>query len=143
MTTQHADEPIEASSPAISRRTAVAGIGAVALGGAALAACAPSKEEDGGASGAIKTGDIPVGGGKIYKDQNIVVTQPKSGEFKAFDATCTHQACPVSQIVKGEIICTCHGSKFSATDGFVTQGPATQPLTEQTITVKGDEIVLG
>lgn len=145
MSTHHAEEPIEKSIPAISRRSAVAGVGAIALGGAAVAACAPSgkKEEEEEGGSAIKTADIPVGGGKVYKDQNIVVTQPKAGEYKAFDATCTHQACLVSQVADGDIICNCHGSRFSADDGFATKGPATQPLTEQTITVKGDEIVLG
>src|SRR5215510_3786269 len=32
------------------------------------------------------TSDIPVGGGKIYPDQQVVVTQPAAGQFKAFSA---------------------------------------------------------
>jgi hypothetical protein len=30
--------------------------------------------------------DIPVGGGRIYPDRQIVVTQPTANDFKAFKA---------------------------------------------------------
>ncbi|MES5822567.1 Rieske (2Fe-2S) protein [Streptomyces sp. RG80] len=89
-----------------------------------------------------KTGDIPVGGGTIFKDEKIVVTQPKEGEFKAFTNICTHQQCPVANVDGGTINCTCHGSKFSITDGSVAHPPATQPLAEKKITVQGDSIRL-
>jgi nitrite reductase/ring-hydroxylating ferredoxin subunit len=89
-----------------------------------------------------KTSDIPVGGGKIFKDEKVVVTQPKEGEFKAFTNICTHQQCPVANVSDGTINCTCHGSKFSITDGSVENPPATEPLAEKKITVKGDSIQL-
>ncbi|MFI1724192.1 Rieske (2Fe-2S) protein [Streptomyces sp. NPDC020489] len=89
-----------------------------------------------------RTGEIPVGGGKIFKDEKVVVTQPKEGEFKAFTNICTHQQCPVANVDGGTINCTCHGSRFSITDGSVTNPPATQPLAEKKITVKGDSIRL-
>jgi Rieske Fe-S protein len=38
--------------------------------------------------------------------------------------------------------CPSHGSKFKASDGSVVQGPATQPLQEIAVTVKGQEITL-
>src|SRR5690348_1123610 len=34
--------------------------------------------------------EIPVGGGAIYKAAKVVVTQPASGQYKAFSAVCTH-----------------------------------------------------
>src|SRR5258706_14079121 len=37
-----------------------------------------------GGGGFAKTSDIPVGGGKIFEDQKIVVTQPTAGNFKCF-----------------------------------------------------------
>lgn len=96
-----------------------------------------------GGSGALaKTSDIPVGGGKVFKDQKVVVTQPTEGTFKAFDALCTHQGCPVGSVADGAIVCPCHNSRFSAADGSVQQGPATEPLAEKQITVTGDEIML-
>ncbi|OLT09507.1 hypothetical protein BJF78_30580 [Pseudonocardia sp. CNS-139] len=38
------------------------------------------------------TADVPVGGGLVLAEQDLVITQPTAGEFKAFSATCTHQA---------------------------------------------------
>ena len=89
-----------------------------------------------------RTGDIPVGGGKIFPDEKIVVTQPTEGDFKAFSNICTHQQCPVANVTDGTINCTCHGSKFSITDGAVQNPPATKPLPEKQIKVSGDSITV-
>jgi Rieske Fe-S protein len=89
------------------------------------------------------TAEIAVGGGKIFPDQQVVVTQPTEGEFKCFTAVCTHQGCIVSSVSDGNINCECHGSAFSISDGSVVTGPATAPLGEQSITVDGDAISLG
>lgn len=88
------------------------------------------------------TDDIPVGGGTIFKDEKVVVTQPEEGQFKAFSAICTHQQCIVANVEGGTINCTCHGSKFSITDGAVENPPATRPLPEEKITVEGNSIRL-
>ncbi len=93
-------------------------------------------------AGLASTADIPVGGGKIFADQKIVVTQPTEGDFKAFSATCTHKGCAVTAVENGVIDCACHGSKFKIEDGSVTQGPATEPLAAQEIKVDGDQITL-
>jgi nitrite reductase/ring-hydroxylating ferredoxin subunit len=103
----------------------------------------------GGASGGsaggenlAKTSDIEVGGGEIFPDQEVVVTQPSSGDFKCFTAICSHQGCLVSDVSGGTINCNCHGSQYSIKDGSVVTGPATFPLAEEPITVTGDEIAL-
>jgi Rieske Fe-S protein len=88
------------------------------------------------------TSDIPVGGGTIFKDEKVVVTQPQQGEFKAFSAICTHQQCTVATVADGTINCVCHGSKFNITDGAVANPPATRPLPEKKITVDGNSIRL-
>jgi nitrite reductase/ring-hydroxylating ferredoxin subunit len=88
-----------------------------------------------------KISDIPVGGGKIFEDKKIVVTQPAAGTIKAFSAVCTHQGCLVSQVEK-TIDCLCHNSKFSITDGSVVNPPASSPLAAVKVTVTGDSIVL-
>ncbi|MET9830001.1 Rieske (2Fe-2S) protein [Streptomyces sp. NPDC006385] len=88
------------------------------------------------------TGDIPVGGGTIFKDEQVVVTQPREGEFKAFSAICTHQRCTVGSVSDGTINCPCHGSRFDITDGSVANPPATRPLPEKRITVDGNSIRL-
>ncbi|GGT16858.1 Rieske (2Fe-2S) protein [Streptomyces griseoviridis] len=89
-----------------------------------------------------KTGDIPVGGGKVFKERKVVVTQPAKDDFKAFSAVCTHQGCVVADVSGGTINCACHGSKFALSDGAVTQGPATEPLPAEKITVEGNSVRL-
>ncbi|MFF5365123.1 Rieske (2Fe-2S) protein [Streptomyces scabiei] len=87
------------------------------------------------------TADIPVGGGKIFDEQKIVVTQPAEGDFKGFSAICTHMGCVVSSVSDETINCACHGSRFSITDGAVAHGPATRPLPAEKITVAGNSIL--
>ncbi|OIJ97721.1 Rieske (2Fe-2S) protein [Streptomyces colonosanans] len=89
-----------------------------------------------------KTSEIPIGGGKIFKEQKVVVTQPTKGEFKAFSAICTHLGCTVGTVANGTINCPCHGSRYRITDAAVVHGPAKRPLPAKTITVKGDMIRL-
>jgi Rieske Fe-S protein len=94
----------------------------------------------GGAAVLASTASVPVGGGKILTAQQIVITQPTAGSYKAFTAVCTHQGCIVSTVAGGTIDCPCHGSKFNL-DGSVANGPATAPLETTAIAVKGDSIV--
>ncbi|MFI5978336.1 Rieske (2Fe-2S) protein [Streptomyces sp. NPDC051452] len=106
----------------------------------------PAADTSAAASGGkelAETSDIPEGGGKVFKDRKIVVTQPKKGEFKAFSAICTHQGCTVNRVTDGTIDCPCHGSKFHIADGSVADGPATRPLPKKSIKVEGNSIRLG
>ncbi|MGW2641449.1 Rieske (2Fe-2S) protein [Streptomyces sp. NPDC001348] len=126
-----------------TRRTVLAtGAGALAAGCVGCGGDTGGGNEGGGSSGQepMSTGDIPVGGGKVFTDRKIVVTQPTKGEFKAFSAICTHQGCTVNQVVDGKIDCPCHGSQFEITDGSVVRGPATTPLPAKSITVDGKSI---
>jgi Rieske Fe-S protein len=88
------------------------------------------------------TADIPVGGGKIFASQKLVVTQPKAGTFKAFSNVCTHQGCAVTSVSNGTIICPCHGSTFDVADGSVVDGPARTALAAKKIKVSGKSITL-
>ncbi|WNI19363.1 Rieske (2Fe-2S) protein [Actinacidiphila sp. ITFR-21] len=96
----------------------------------------------GGGTALAKTSEIPVGGGKVFADQKVVVTQPATGQFKCFSAVCTHMGCTVASVSGGTINCPCHGSRFHVTDGSVADGPATQPLPAKQVTVSGDEVSL-
>jgi Rieske Fe-S protein len=86
--------------------------------------------------------DIPVGGGVVFTDHKVVVTQPAKGVFKAFSAVCTHVGCVCNKIANGTIDCPCHGSEFKITDGAVVAGPAPAPLPSRTITVTDGKIML-
>jgi Rieske Fe-S protein len=87
-------------------------------------------------------GEVPKGGGTIFEDEQVVVTQPTAGEFKCFTAVCTHRGCVVSSVEDGSINCACHGSRFSIIDGSVEAGPASSPLSEVPISVQGQSISL-
>lgn len=148
----------------LGRRHAIAGVAGLGAAAPVLGACGseespgttPTEASDptsegggngggggGGGGGALTTtADVPVGGGTIFPDEKVVVTQPTEGDFKAFTAVCTHQGCLVGQVADGTIQCPCHGSEFSIEDGSVSQGPATSPLGEVGITVEGDSISL-
>ncbi|MGN9809201.1 Rieske (2Fe-2S) protein [Micromonospora sp. BQ11] len=89
-----------------------------------------------------RVADIPVGGGRIFADQGVVLTQPAAGTIKAFSARCTHQGCTVTSVDDGTIICACHNSVFDIADGAVRSGPAKQPLPETPVVVAGDDIRL-
>src|SRR5262245_28885789 len=135
---------------AATRRAVLRGVGAIgvaAVGAGAIAACSTSlTSSDQGGNPAhpqaktIKVSEVPVGGGTIYADSVVVVTQPVAGQFKAFSAMCMHLGCVVNRIDGGKIICPCHGSEYNIADGSVYQGPSTTPLTPRSVTVSGDTI---
>ncbi len=156
MTSMTPTHPSDADPAApLSRRAVVAGVGGVAAAGL-LTACgastapapapaapsaAPSAATSGGTTLASAS-SIPVGGGTVFADKDVVVTQPTAGEYKAFSATCTHQGCKVKSVTNGVIVCPCHGSKFAIADGSVASGPAKSPLPEKSVTEEGGSIVL-
>ena len=149
---------VSANESVASRRAVVGGFVGLGVGVPLLAACgSDSDSDDGGSgggsgsgsdsgggttsSGAIgKKSEVPVGSGKIYAGEKVVLTQPTEGDFKAFSAVCTHQGCVVAKIAGKDIECTCHGSKFSIKDGSVVAGPATKSLEELKVTVSGDDL---
>jgi len=102
----------------------------------------PPEDEGPPANALASLDDIPVGGGKIFADKGVVVTQPKKGTIKAFSATCTHAGCAVTEVKGGTINCNCHGSKFKVSDGSVKNGPANRPLAQVGVKVTGSSIVL-
>ncbi len=156
-------DPVDGTDPGRAAgvgRRAVVGGGAGLLAGGLLTACggatatapgtpaappAPAgPSSPAGPAGVVlaPTSAIPVGGGTVFADRDVVVTQPTSGEFKAFSATCTHQGCAVTTVTDGQIVCPCHNSRFAVADGSVTAGPARRPLPEKPIAVEGGSVVL-
>lgn len=131
----------EHDRPSLTRRTAL--IGMCATGATAMAGCGTGRAEitaPAPGTPVASTSDIPVGGGNVFAEYDLVVTQPTAGTFAAFSATCTHQRCLVTTVEDGTINCPCHGSRFAITDGTVTNGPATRPLPAKKITIAGTSI---
>src|SRR6516164_241902 len=89
-----------------------------------------------------KVTDIPVGGGVVFSDHKVVVTQPAKGVFRAFSAVCTHVGCICNKVANGTIDCPCHGAEFKITDGAVVTGPAPAPLAARTIAVSDGKTLL-
>ena len=151
----------EAVLPEVTRRSVfgVAGGGALvgvvtACGGGEDTADDGSDRTDGGDQGdedvdpedvdapIAGTDEVPVGGGAVFSEHEVVVTQPEEGTFRAFSTSCTHEGCPVDAVADGQIQCPCHGSRFSIEDGSPVEGPAESPLEEVQIRVDGDSVVL-
>jgi Rieske Fe-S protein len=143
----------ELAETAMARRAALLAMGATGL--AAVAGCASYGGDSAGQASAPppqqpqKSGtvlgaaaDVPVGGGKVFADQQVVVTQPAKGTFEAFSVVCPHQGCAVDEVKNGTINCPCHGSKFRVADGAVAAGPAKTGLAKKSVTVAGDKITL-
>lgn len=119
----------------------------VGLGAAtALTACGGGSGSDepvsSGESITVAKADVPVGGALLL-DTKYAVSQPTAGEFKAFSKTCPHQGCEVSQIHEKSLVCVCHTSLFSITDGSRESGPARSGLREVAVREDGDNLLVG
>lgn len=142
----------------ITRRAILTTAGAAAAT-VGLAACSPTNGQAPGDSGSgdgvkatkgasgtasVAASSVPVGGSVIVQtgsqsDPAIAIAQPKSGQFVAHTAVCTHQGCIVAA-AGSELHCPCHGSKFDAFTGKAIHGPASLPLDAVKVTVTGSSV---
>lgn len=136
-----------------NRRVVLLGAGACGVIGA-CAACDSARAEPASpgsapagavsavpSSGAVlaATKDVPVGGGIVVA--RVLIVQPASGTFKAFDAACPHRGVLVGPPANGISTCPAHHSTFAVADGSRVSGPATQGLTEIAVSVQDGNIV--
>jgi len=103
---------------------------------------AGEKAQSGG--GAIaQASEVAPGSAFKFKDggRDAVLVHLESGDFVAYSAVCTHQACTVAY-QKGQLACPCHGSVFDPANGAeVVNGPAQRPLEEIPVKVKGGQVL--
>ena len=130
--------------PMLPRRTFLATSCATAclVAAGCSAGGAPSGENTPSGPITLSVSDVPVGGGIVLADRQVVVTQPEPDVFHAFFAVCTHQGCTVNRVRNGSIECPCHNSAFSITDGAVMRNPATEPLPNRTVTRTVDTLTV-
>ncbi len=146
--------------PFLDRRRVLGCAALFGIAGPLLVACGSGDDASASSSGGsstdtgsgsgdvlVATSEVPVGGGVILTDQEVVVTQPTEGEFKAFSSICTHAGNPLGSVADGKVTCPFHGSQFSVEDGANVTGPngeaggTVDPLPEVAITVDGDNVV--
>lgn len=146
------------SVPVLSRRSAVRGFLVVVASG--VAGYLVARDSDAAKAKRITTAangygpapaaggrrlaelaDVPVGGGVVESAAGVVLTRDASGEVHGFSATCTHQGCTVNAVRDGAILCPCHGSRFDARTGAPIAGPATRPLPEIPVVVRGGAVL--
>lgn len=154
------DRPVPLADLPLGRRRMIGCAALFGVTGPLLVACSGGDDGEGEAGGSgggeasggapgevlVATADVPVRGGVVLADQNIVVTQPEEGEFLAFDSRCTHQNGQLGAPEDGIMTCPLHGSQFSV-DGENLVGPnggpagSTADLVEVSVDVDGDNVV--
>lgn len=67
----------------------------------------------------------------VTVDSRPVAVAASGGRLYAFDDTCTHQQCSLSEgeVEGGSVVCPCHGGTFDMTTGKVLDGPPPSPIT--------------
>jgi cytochrome b6-f complex iron-sulfur subunit len=75
----------------------------------------------------VKLNYTDIENGITFED-DIIINKQDNG-VKIFSARCTHLGCKLNRIENNEIVCPCHGSRFSI-NGKVLKGPANNNLKE-------------
>ncbi|HEY5125039.1 MAG TPA: Rieske (2Fe-2S) protein [Ignavibacteria bacterium] len=86
--------------------------------------------------------EIEKNSSKMFKFGNKpgILVRTAEGDFRAFNATCTHLDCTVQyKKEEGLIWCACHNGRYDL-NGKNVSGPPPRPLTPISITIQKDEI---
>jgi len=72
-----------------------------------------------------------------------IIIDKRGDDIKIFSSKCTHLGCKINKVENNELICPCHGSRFSY-NGRPVKGPAVSPLRQLPIKVnkKNGEIIV-
>ena len=107
------------------------------------ASAAGGEAQGGGGAAIAQASEVAPGSALTFKEggQDAVLVHLENGDFVAYSAVCTHQACTVAY-QKGQLACPCHGSVFDPANGAeVVTGPAQSPLPEIAIEVKSGQVL--
>jgi Rieske Fe-S protein len=100
------------------------------------------KEQASGGTAIAAESEVAPGSAVEFEDSGnpAVLVHLQSGDFVAYSAVCTHQACAVAYR-GGNLACPCHGSVFDPSNGAsVVNGPAQRPLPEIPVEVRDGEV---
>jgi nitrite reductase/ring-hydroxylating ferredoxin subunit len=78
----------------------------------------------------------------LIGDLEIALARLADGSWAAFDNSCPHEDCPLSEgdLDGDQIICVCHSSAFDVHTGAVLVGPAEDPLSVYPVRVENGEL---
>lgn len=145
----HKATEVNESRLGLSRRNFLTGVAtfasAVGLTAIADSATAATKKYK-----VCSTKDVKVKGANRFQINTasgpmmVIITQPKAGVYRAFNATCTHMGALIGAIDQtgSTLICEAHGARFNSDSGKVTGGPAPKPLTKYTVTTTGTTLYI-
>jgi len=82
--------------------------------------------------------------GKRVGGKSVVVTRA-NGRFYALSNVCTHQGFTISPGTTdgATLLCPVHGAVFDVATGEPVEGPAGDPLTVYSVTVEGEDVLVG
>jgi 3-phenylpropionate/trans-cinnamate dioxygenase ferredoxin component len=80
----------------------------------------------------------------VGDDRPVAVAWLEDGSLAAFDDTCTHEECPLSEgDLQGPwVVCYCHNAAFEIATGAVVRGPAEQPIRVHEVRAMDGELQL-
>lgn len=87
-----------------------------------------------------KAADIRPNSGVVFKfgARPAIVVRAPDGEFRAFNAVCTHLDCTVQyKADTSQIWCACHNGIYDL-GGNVVSGPPPRPLEQFTVKLRGE-----
>ncbi len=127
---------------------------AFALASLPLAAIAKASDEPSGESGGFEAGErqrlatveeLPERKALHFSyptaDDPAILIHLPSGEFKAYNVSCTHLGCPVYwDGIDVKLRCPCHKGVFDPASGEPLQGPPKRPLHGVALTVENGVI---
>jgi len=67
------------------------------------------------------------------------------GALYAFESTCTHNQCSLTEgrLAGLTVVCACHGGTFDLRTGEVLAGPPDEPIRIRSVQQAGEELVVG
>lgn len=74
-----------------------------------------------------------------FFDDLIIIRNENN--YKVLSNRCTHLGCKININESDNLLCSCHGSRFSLT-GEVLKGPATDPLEECDFAISDEKIII-